>query len=278
MKKLFAYLAALALCIGAFTGCFAEEGRIGILTPLGVSEDELNENLQDTFFNAIPFSDFKYFDTFNSLILALDNGTIDAIEADEYLSGFIFSRMENLVRYKPADLPEFPAGYCMMLREEDVELRDRISGAIMDMKEDGTLDALKARYIDDVIAGSEPEMVTPEQFEGADTIRVALTGDRPPMDYFSESGEAIGFNTALVTEVAKRLGINVEFTSIDSGARAVALASKTADVIFWSLLGDFKNWEKADAEDQPENTILTAPYITGTLYYIVREDSPLLQK
>ncbi len=226
----------------------------------------------------MPFSGFKYFDTFNSLILAFGNGTIEAIEADEYVTGFLSSRMEDLALYIPDGLPEYQSGYCMLLREEDVELRDRISEAITDMKEDGTLDALKARYIDDVIAGSEQEVVTPEQFEGADTIRVALTGDRLPMDYFSESGEANGFNTALVTEVAKRLGMNVEFISVDTGAHAVALASHSTDVVFWSEVGDYNNWEKANAEDQPENTIVTAPYLTGTLFYIVPPDSPLANK
>ena len=278
MKKLFACLMVLVLCTAMVTACLAEQGEIGILTQLGVSEDELNENLKDILFNVMPFSGFKYFETFNSLISALNSGTIEAIEADEYVSSFLFSRMEGFTRYIPDGLPEYRAGYSMLLREDDVELRDLISGVILEMQEDGTLEALKAQYIDDVVAGNEPEAVVPEHFEGAETLRIALTGDRPPMDYFSADDEPLGFNTALVTEIAKRLQLNVEFVSVDAGARAVALASKTSDVIFWSEVGDFNNWEKANAEDQPENTIVTPPYLTGTLYYIVRADSPLVNK
>lgn len=279
MKKLIVCLAALVLCLGAFTGCFAEEkGKIGILTQLGVSEEELNENLQNILFNVLPFSGFQYFERFNDLIFALNSGTIGAIEADEYVSAYIFSRMKGFARYIPEGLPKYQVGCSMLLKEEDVELRDRLSEAILEMKEDGTLEALKVRYIDDVNAGIEPEAVTPEQFENADKLRVALTGDRPPMDYFNTTGKAVGFNTALVAEVARRLGVNVEFVSVDAGARAVSLASGSVDVVFWSEIGDFNNWEKANAEDLPENTIVTAPYLTGTLYYIVREDSPILQK
>ena len=54
------------------------------------------------------------------------------------------------------------------------------------------------------------------------------------MDYFSESGKPMGFNTAIISEIGKQLGINIEFISVDSGARAVALASGAADIVFWS--------------------------------------------
>lgn len=165
----------------------------------------------------------------------------------------------------------------MMLREEDAEICDSITGVIRDMQADGTLDALKKRYIDDVIAGEEPETVMPECFDEAGTIKVALTGDRPPMDYFSESGEPIGFNTAIVSEVGRRLGLNVEFISVDTGARAVALASGTADVVFWSENGNFNNRENADIEDQPDGTVITEPYLAGKLSYIVLASSPLVE-
>ena len=272
---LFATIGALA---AAGENPIAEEDEIGILTQFSVSEDELNENLQEPFFSAIPFSGFKFFDTFSSLVTALEAGTIGAIEADEYVSGYLLSRMDGLARYIPDDLPKYEVGYCMLLREDEDELCDLISGAIQEMQEDGTLDGLRDQYIVDVIAGKEPEAVEPEHFQDADIIKVALTGDRPPMDYFSAEGEAIGFNTALVAEVAKRICMNVEFISVDTGARAVALASGKADVIFWSQVGDYNDWEKADTGDQPEGTIVTNPYIKSTLCYIVRDASPLAGK
>ena len=98
-----------------------------------------------------------------------------------------------------ASLGWYSQKYCMLLREDEDELCGLISGAIQEMQEDGTLDGLRDQYIVDVIAGKEPEAVEPEYFQDAEIIKVALTGDRPPMDYFSAEGEAIGFNTALVT-------------------------------------------------------------------------------
>lgn len=219
MKKLVAWITVLVLCIGAFAGCLAEEGEIGLLTLQGIDQEELNKNLKDVIFNVLPFSGYKYFDTFNNMITALATGAIEAIETDEYVAGYLFSRMEGFTRYICDELPVYKASFSMLLRGEDTELRDRISQVLLDMREDGTLDALKTQYIDDVIAGNEPEAVTPEHFQDADTIVVAVTGDRPPMDYFSTAGESIGFNTALVAEVAKRMGVNVELFSVDAGAR-----------------------------------------------------------
>lgn len=277
MKKLVVWMLVSMLCLLMLTDCLADENEIGILTQFSVSEDELNENIQESFFNAIPFSGFRFFDTFSGLVSALEAKTIGAIETDEYVSGFLLSHTDGLARYIPEGIPQYEVSYCMLLREDEEELCSLLSQAIQELEENGTLDGLRDRYIVDVIAGKEPEAVEPEHFEDAGTIKVALTGDRPPMDYFSAEGKAIGFNTALVAEVAKRIGMNVEFISVDSAARAVALASGEADVVFWSQVGDYNDWEKADTGDQPEDTLVTKPYVKSTLCYIVREDSPLAE-
>lgn len=277
MRKLIAFLLVSALCLAMTAGCFADENEIGIMTQFSVSAEELNEK-QVAFFSAVPFSGFKFFDTFSNMVIALQSGKIGAIETDESVAGFLLSHTDGLARYKPDGIPKYEVSFCMLLREDETELCDLLSRTIQDLEEDGTLDTLRNQYIVDVIAGEEPKAVEPEHFENAGTISVALTGDRPPMDYFSAGGEAIGFNTALVAEMAKRIGMNVQFVSIDTGARAISLTSGLADVVFWSQVGNFNGWEKADTGDQPEDTILTRPYMTSTLCYIVREDSPLAEK
>ena len=80
MRKLVVCIVVSVLCLFMLMNCFADENEIGILTQLSVSEDELNENIQESFFKAIPFSGFRFFDSFNSLVTALEAGTIGAIE------------------------------------------------------------------------------------------------------------------------------------------------------------------------------------------------------
>ena len=275
MKKIIAVILAalLAFCALGIPAMAEDQGLLGRLTKLNVDEDTLNAEIA-YFFDYMPFSGYKYFDTLDSMVMALQSGSITGMAMDEFTRDYLISRSDGFAEYiNPVETAYLACA--MMLREDDAELCDSITAAIRDMQADGTLDALKKRYIDDVIAGEEPEAVTPEQFDGAQTLKVALTGDRPPMDYFSASGEPIGFNTAIVSEVGRRLGLNIEFISVDSGARAVSLASGDSDVVFWSENGNFDNREGGDVEDQPEGTVITEPYLVGQLTYVVLASSPL---
>ena len=188
-----------------------------------------------------------------------------------YLQEDPWERLRTLKKY----IKKTP--FSMLLREEDTELRDNISEIMRQMNLDGTTEALKHTYIDDVIAGEDPEAVVPQEFENAKTIKVAVTGDRPPMDYISAGGEPMGFNTALIAEVAKRLEMNVEFVSMDSAARGVSLATGVSDVVFWMEHTDFGNWDGADVEDQPEHTIATEAYLTSPYSLVVLDSSPLAE-
>ena len=280
MKKaicliLVALLALSTLGLPALAG---DQGELGRLTKLNVDEDTLTQAIMESYFDKVPFSRYRFFDNLNSMIGALVSGSIAGMALDEFTAEYLLSRTDEYAIYNPPETaPSYNLNFSMLLREEDVALRDRISEAIEAMKADGTLDALKMRYIDEVIAGAEPEAVVPEVFEGGETLKVAVTGDRPPMDYFSDAGEPIGFNTALVSEVGRRLGMNVEFVSIDTAARALALESGMSDVIFWMEAGDFGNWENADVEDQPEDTVVSTPFLTGAFTHVVLASSEVLK-
>ncbi len=275
MLKKILFLLLIALLTLSLPAMAEEEVILGRLTKLGVDEDTLNEAISEIYFSLVPFSRYQFFDTLNSMVLALNSKAIAGFQVDEYTAKYLMSRNENFVEFKTSAAPGYLLDYSMLLREENAELRDSISAVIEEMRTDGTLDALKQQYIDNVIAGTEPDAIPVEKFEGAETIKVALTGDRPPMDYFSAAGEPIGFNTALLSEIGKRLGKNVEFISIDTGARAVSLSSGACDIVFWSEAGNFDNWDGADTEDQPENTVVTKPYLTGKITYVVLAGSPV---
>ncbi|MBQ7733835.1 MAG: transporter substrate-binding domain-containing protein, partial [Synergistaceae bacterium] len=115
---------------------------------------------------------------------------------------------------------------------------------------------LREKYIND--AGlDEPEAVEFRDFENIDTkIKVAVTGDLPPIDFVNAEGKPAGFNTAVLAEIAKRLHVNIEIVNIDAGARAAALASKRVDAVFWFQFR--KNVETQP--DIPEGVVLSEPY------------------
>lgn len=278
MKKLTLLVLAALLALSALSipAIAEEQGLLGRLTKLNVDEATLTDAIAESYFDKVPFSGYQFFDTLNSMTAALSSGRIAGLAVDEHTAHYLLSRSEEFAIYTaPETVPSYNLGFSMLLREEDAEKCAAISEAISSIEADGTLGALKQSYIDDVIAGVEPDAVEPEHFDGAETFKVALTGDRPPMDYFSADGAPIGFNTALVSEVGRRLGINIEFISVDTGARAISLASGECDAVFWMEAGDFGNWEEADVEDQPANTVATVPYLKGAFTIVVLADSPL---
>jgi len=272
-----ALMIALSLCLPVCaeeTGAVQKYGNIGRLSKLNISEDELNEVLKDIMVNSI-CNRYVFYDSMTDMLMALNRGDIVVLETDQNTVRYIASRDDGVV-----DRPPYLNGnnlmFSILLRGDDTELRDQFSNAITAMKEDGTLQELQQRYIEDVITGGDPDAVVPQSFPDARTIKVAVTGDRPPMDFVSAGGEPLGFNTALIAEIAKRLEVNIEFVTVDSGARAIALATGVCDMVFWMEIGDFENWEGADFEDQPENTIVTEPYMSVPLWWAVLSTSPVV--
>lgn len=284
MKKLvsmaMAIVIALSLCLpvcaeGTSTaGAVRKYGDIGRLSKLNITEDQLNEVLKDIMVNSI-CNRYVFYDRMTDMVMALYRGDIVVLETDQNTVRYIVSRNDGITA-RPPYLNPNNLMFSILLRAEDAELRDQISGVIAEMEKDGMIAEMQQRYIEDVIDGDDPDAVVPQVFPGARTIRVAVTGDRPPMDFISAGDEPLGFNTALISEIAKRLEINVEFITVDCGARGIALATGVCDIVFWMEIGDFENWEGADFEDQPENTIVTEPYMTVPLWWAVLSTSPVV--
>ena len=281
MKKLvlcvLALMTALSLCLsacGETAGEVTKYGNIGRLSKLNITEDELNEVLREIMVNSI-CNRYVFYDRMSDMVMGLSRGDIVVLETDQNTVRYIVSRNDNIVD-RPPYLNPNNLFFAMLLRAEDKELRDQISACIAGMEGDGTMEQLRQRYIEDVINGDDPDAVVPETFPGAGTIRVAVTGDRPPMDYVSAGDEPIGFNTALIAEVAKRLGVNIQFVNTTCESRGMALATGVCDIVFWMEIGDFENWEGAGLEDQPENTVVTEPYMSVPLWWAVLADSPVV--
>ena len=152
------------------------------------------------------------------------------------------------------------------VRKDDAQLKADLDKVIGEMKSDGTLDKLINDYITNVDKGQAPPAIEIPMTDGADTIKVGVTGDLPPLDYVSADGQPAGFNTALLSEIANRLGRNVEVVDIDSGARATALTSKQIDVIFWAIV---PNGDKMPADiDKPEGVEFSVPYFKDNVTHL----------
>jgi ABC-type amino acid transport substrate-binding protein len=199
--------------------------------------------------------------------------------------------------------------FAFLMMEDNEALRDEFSSAIKDMKDDGTMDKLVKEQIDTLINGGEAKAISMPEIEGADTIKVAVTGSLPPMDYVAADGTPAGFNTAVLAEISQRIGKNIELVVVDSIGRATALSSGTVDAVFWtrtneaaSAFAEMSEEERAaEAEkhesemtdeeieahrevgnilsdfdhyntaDMPEGTICTVPYYSDVIVTVIKK-------
>ena len=190
------------------------------------------------------------FDNLNSMVMSLNAGRIDGMIVYFTVGSYLCRQNENLTSWLEYSEMEKIYGeellniknrfildqilgtdFSFLMMEDHLALRDEFNQAIADMKADGTLDALKASIMD----LNKTEIV---KIDNAETIRVGVTGDLPPIDYVDEAGIPAGFNTAVLAEISKRTGKNIELVSIESGARSLALSQGKVDVVFWSRISE----------------------------------------
>jgi len=171
----------------------------------------------------------KYYSNISAAIMDLKSGNISVLGCEkttaEYIvahnDGFEFNSLDRLTNFS------------MMTMDTNKEVYDILDNTIKTMKEDGTLDSLITNELKAYI-NSDPEAKDLPKFDGAQTIKIGVTGDIPPMDFVAANGKAAGFNIALLTEIANRAKVNFELVQIETGARAMALSSGKVDAVFWT--------------------------------------------
>ena len=214
----------------------AETVHVGVLeSPVPIVDETIADAGEDT------TGAERTAETFSSLTelqLSLMRGDVDSVKIADCTARYMAARNYEFAAATLNTETPFNVGFAMMLNNTDADLRDRLSKAISDIKADGTMKALEEKYINGFIEGKEPEPVEYEHFDGAETVSFAFTGDLPPMDYISADGIPAGFNTALISEIGKRLHINIKSVNIESGSRTIALMTGRAQVVFWTPVLD----------------------------------------
>ena len=210
--------------------------------------------------NTTPKAGVTFFDNFNSMQMALASKNIDGIQTYGSVAKYMTANNSDF-EIKETQTVKLVDDFCCAMREDDTALINAFDGAIDSIKADGTLDALIDKYITNF---ETPTPIDIPQIDGAEVIRVGITGDLPPLDLVLADGTPAGFNTAVLAEISKRIGKNMELVQIDSGARAAALTSELVDVIFWVVVPADDSGRPKDL-DTPEGVSVTEPYDQATV-------------
>ena len=277
MKKFFHCTLLITLCSLLFAGCGGGENqpadkvannfsgdavKLGMLTPLNSTEDKIGEVL-----NSIA-SDTKhtpkFFDSLKLMQMGIEAGNVDAISLYKSVADYVVATNDKFEVVPHDALNKIEYLFCFAVRKDDAALKADLNKIIGEMKSDGALDKLINDYITNVDKGNTPPAVEIPKTDGAEVIKVGITGDLPPLDLILPDNSPAGFNTAMLAEIAKRLNKNIEVVQIESGARATALNSKFIDVVFWAVV-PFGN-DKIPADiDKPDGVELSDSYFKDSV-------------
>ncbi|WP_343209262.1 transporter substrate-binding domain-containing protein [Anaerolentibacter hominis] len=164
--------------------------------------------------------------------------------------------------------------YGVGFRKEDIAFGLKVQEVMDEMIEDGTALELSEKwfgrdtllkdvdYIKETSAPAEDDSWTKIQEKG--TFIVGLDDSYPPMGFRDESGELAGYDIDLAKEVAKRLGVEVEFQPIDWDSKEMELTSGKVDCL-WNGM--------TITDERVEVMFFAKPYIANEQIIIVPEGS-----
>lgn len=283
-RKAFCICLVLCLVMGIVTACSKKQEtgaenvlklKTGILSRSAMGEEESEKIIGDhTAEHVLGDMEFAltYYDNLSSMLMALQAKDIYVMILANSVAEYVVAQNDALMiaAERPGEgLQQNTTSYQMMMKEEDAEIHQKFNDAIVALKEEGVIDELIETHIKGHTDGSNPKPVELPVIDGAKTIKVAVTGDIPPIDYVAADGTPAGFNLALLAEIAKKAEMNIEVVQVDTGARVAALTSGRADVLFWvnanscTVHGNFE-----EGSDIPEGTIVTEPYFSEPICFV----------
>ena len=260
-----------AVLVVLFAGT-AHAETVGALSRLNMSSEEFQSFMVDRYSKRIEKAArsrkheelyCRYYASLSEMLMSLQAGRIDTIFIPECVADYVLRENPGTESRGFVNANGL-MGLTMGFREDSAELRGKVDDALKKMTKDGTSSLLARRYI----TGSEaltPKPAKFDTFKDAPAMKVAVTGDLPPIDYVDAGGEAAGFNTALLAELGRRLQMNITMIQVEAGARASALISGRVDCVFWFALhpGKGQQW------DIPPGIIVTSPYFSWNKDYFI---------
>ncbi|MBE8953933.1 MAG: transporter substrate-binding domain-containing protein, partial [Quinella sp. 1Q7] len=223
LKKIVKVLLSCVLAGALFTGCGGSSGdtgskpadeptpvKLGMITHLNANEKKMEQILDNvTEKTGVNVSKYviTFYDSLKLMQMGIESGSVEQISVYTCVGNYITALNDKYEVVKDTSLMKLSDSFCFAVRKDDTQLKADLDKVIIDMKTDGTLDKLVAEYITNVKPDDIPTVEIP-MIDGAETIKVGVTGDLPPLDLILADGSPAGFNTAMLAEIGKRLNRN----------------------------------------------------------------------
>lgn len=130
--------------------------------------------------------------------------------------------------------------YAAVVAKDNTDLLEKIDGAITQLKEDGTLDAIVAKYI----SGEDSGLTFQQDVaEDAEELIMATNAEFPPYEYY-EGDSVIGIDAEAGAAIADMLGMKLVISDMAFDAIIAAVQTGKAD---FGMAGMTVTEERAEA-------------------------------
>ena len=158
-------------------------------------------------------------------VQALLTNKIDAVCIDDQVAkNFVAANPDELTMLDTAFAEE---SYAIAVSKDNPDLTEALNGAIAELKEDGTLDAILDKYIAKVEGATG--YVSPEGTEYPNgTLVMATNAAFDPYEYI-ENGEIVGIDAEFAKALCDKLGYDLEIEDMEFDSIIAAVVSGKAD-------------------------------------------------
>ncbi len=246
MKKIFALLLAVALCSCAF----ADEAKLKTTEQLkterlaaqrGTVGQYIAEDLLGDKKGSLLTTYEKYVDA----IAALRQGKIRAVVMDEMPAKRFLNEVEGLAIMDESLSEE---NYAIGFRKGNTELVSAVNKALAEMKADGTLDAIFAKYLNGDYTAVKPEDIDFNKGAKGGKLYVGTEAGFAPYELKVGTGY-IGIDVEMCAVIAKKLGRELVIENMNFDALPMAVSTNKVDMICAGITVTDERKENMDFSD-----------------------------
>jgi len=211
-KKIAKVILSCMMAGALFTGCGGSSGdvkpatdkpaetKIGMLSHMNATETTLGEMynaaVEKAGIKAAKYNP-KFYDSLRAMQMGIESGEVTEVSLYKNVADYVVTNNDKFAIMNDDVLGKLKDSFCFAVRNDSIQLKSDLDRIISDMKSDGTLDKLINEYITAVNRGQTPPKVEIPTTEGAESIKVGVTGDLPPLDLVLADNSPAGFNTAM---------------------------------------------------------------------------------
>lgn len=191
-------------------------------------------------------------------VQALKTGKIDCVIIDEQPALAFVEKNDDLKILEDVFADE---EYAICIAKDNTDLTEAFNGAIAELKEDGTLEAIISNYIGDDTKGKTP-YETPEGTEYPNgTLTMATNAAFEPYEYY-DGQDVVGIDADLAKAICDKLGYDLKIEDMEFDSIIAAVTSGKADFGAAGL---------TVTEDRLKNIDFTDTYTKARQVIIVRK-------